>query len=124
QPVRGVAAQLAHREVGFILTDTYHTAAEIAFYWPQRIAVYITGSSERRFNQYDLWPGIEREAGRDGLYISRRQSLPPLVDRAFAHCRPLASVEGRAHYGRRLRTLYPYLCRDYRPIDWPHPRGY
>ena len=62
--------------IDFILTPNYKIAAEIAFYWPRRLPVYVAGNAERRFNQHDLWPAIDREAGRDGLWVSASSDYP------------------------------------------------
>jgi len=108
----------------FILASNYKVAAEVAFYWPTRLPVYVAGDSERRYNQHDLWPSIDREAGRDGLWISTGPAPPPALDQAFASCTPLAPVPAITPDGHTLRTLYARHCRDYRAIAWPRPQSY
>ena len=108
----------------FILASNYKVAAEVAFYWPTRLPVYVAGDSERRYNQHDLWPSIDREAGRDGLWISTGPEPPPALDQAFASCTPLAPVPAITPDGHTLRTLYARHCRDYRAIAWPRPQSY
>jgi undecaprenyl-diphosphatase len=107
--------------VDFLLTDRYHLAAELAFYWPRPIQAYLTVESNRRMNQYDLWPGVNREAGRTGLFVATRPQRPTGLDRAFATCVPLAPVPAHARDGRVLRTLHAWRCHDFRPIEWPRP---
>lgn len=108
----------------FILAPRYHLASELAFYWPQQVPVYVAGSEERRRSQFDLWPDVAREAGRDGLWVST-QAIPPCeLDRAFKRCRPLLPVDGLAPDGSTVRTFFAWHCEDYRPIDWPQPSGY
>lgn len=122
QPIKELSSRAGQPD--FILTDTYHLAAELSFYWPQPIVVYITGTSQRRFNQHDLWPGIEREAGRNGIFISQFPSVPTLLPAAFQHCKPMASAEAFASDGTLMRTLYAHQCVGYQPIEWPRPTTY
>ncbi len=110
--------------IDFILTPNYKIAAEIAFYWPRRLPVYVAGSAERRYNQHDMWPAIDREAGRDGLWVSTSTDYPPELLRAFAECEPLTPVPAVTPDGNTLRTLYASYCRNYRPIIWPRPGSY
>lgn len=105
----------------FILTDRYHLAAELAYYWPQRVPVYITGSSSRRLNQHDLWPSIGRERGRNALYIIDDDRPHPLLAQAFARCIAMAPLEIASRDGIRIRTLHPYHCENYQDIVWPQP---
>ena len=110
--------------VDFILTPNYKVAAEVAFYWPRYLPVYVAGSSGRRFNQHDLWPSIDREAGHDGLWVSTSPELPGQLAQAFTHCTPLPSVPAVTPDGNTLRTLYASQCHAYHPISWPHPTTY
>ncbi len=121
EPVRTVARQVG--EVQFLMVPSYHVAGGIAFYWPERLPVYPVAEN-RRFSQHDFWPGIERELGRDGVYVATGNRLPPLVRQAFADCQPLPPVPAVAADGRLLRTLYVWRCEDYRPTDWPRPVTY
>lgn len=116
-----------YREAGpvdFILTNSYQHAGELAFYWPHEIPVYLTGRSDRRFNQHDLWPGIERETGKNGLYVSTAPTPPPLLPSAFAKCKPLPNVTSQNPEGNVLRTFYIHKCERYRPVAWPKPSYY
>lgn len=108
----------------FILTDKYELAAELAFYWPHRLPVYITGNANRRYNQHDLWPGIDREAGHNALYISTTPEPPPELTRAFRQCRELPPVVAHAPDGNPLRILYVRYCTHYVSIIWPTPQFY
>lgn len=108
----------------FILTPNYRVAAEVAFYWPHSIAVYVAGSRDRRFNQHDLWPSIDREAGRDGLWISTEPVPPRELKHAFTSCHSLPPIPAVTPDGNTLRTFYAQRCRDYRPITWPKPTTY
>jgi len=110
--------------VDFILTPNYKVAAEVAFYWPRYLPVYVAGSSERRFNQHDLWPSIDREAGHDGLWVSTSPNPPGRLAQAFSSCTPLPPVPAVTPDGNTLRTLYASQCRAYHPISWPEPTSY
>ena len=125
-PVQDLHAALieADKSIAFVLTDSYTLAGELAFYWPAPIPVYITGSATRRHNQHDLWPAIEREAGRNGAYISNSSEPPPELLRAFTHCVLLPPVTAYAPDGAVLRNLYARHCTDYQPIAWPRPSRY
>ncbi len=122
QPIEKIGMQAG--EADFILTSSYDLAAELAYYWPQRIPVYVAGNAGRRFNQHDLWPSIDREAGRNGVYINTNPSLPAELAQAFERCSSLPPVEARAADGRVLRTFYTSACGGYRPIVWPKPSFY
>ncbi len=125
---RQTVSAIAERapDTDFIMTHNYQLAAELAYYWPGRPRpVYILSFGQRRHNQHDLWPGIAREGGRDGLYVSTSPVLPIPLTEAFEDCgRPEAVtvVDGR---GRRLRELHITHCRHYRAqTRWPAPVGY
>jgi hypothetical protein len=122
RPVTAIAATAPPAD--FILTDKYELAAELSFYWPKRLPVYIAGNANRRFNQHDLWPAIDREAGHDALFISTRPEPPPELARAFHQCTVLPSVIARAPDGSPLRTLYARHCLYYVSILWPTPQYY
>ena len=110
--------------VDFILAPNYKVAAEVAFYWPRQLPVYVAGSADRRFNQHDLWPGIDREAGRDGLWVSTSPDVPSELAQAFSRCTALPSVPAVTPDGRTLRTFYVRRCQSYKPIVWPKPTTY
>jgi 4-amino-4-deoxy-L-arabinose transferase-like glycosyltransferase len=122
QPVTAISSMSPQPD--FILTDKYELAAELAFYWPKRLPVYITGNAARRFNQHDLWPRIDREAGRNALYISTNPAPPPQLERAFNQCHELQPVVAHAPDGYPLRTLYVRYCLQYVSIIWPMPQYY
>jgi len=121
EPVRKLYA--ATPDIDFILVDNYPLAAELAFYWPQPVPVYIIGGKHRRFNQHDLWPGPDQEAGNTGLYVSLDGDTPPLLSSSFAGCQPLPPVVA-ANAGEWLRALHGQLCYRYIPISWPQPDRY
>ncbi len=121
EPVETVARQAG--AVRFLMTPSYRLAGEIAFYWPKRLPVYPVAEN-RRFSQHDFWPGLERESGHDGVYVSTGDQLPSRVRETFADCRPLPPVPASGPDGRVLRTLYSWRCENYRPTIWPRPTTY
>lgn len=113
-------------DVDFIMTHNYQLAAEIAYYWPPpHPPVHILSFGQRRYNQHDLWPGIENEGGHDGLYIATSDHQPPQFATAFTWCskpRPVTIDDG---HGRRIRQLFITRCRNYRAsTPWPQPTVY
>ena len=122
QPITALATQTPSHD--FILTESYAMAGELAFYWPRRVPVYITGNRGRRFNQHDMWPSIDREAGRTAIFVSGNPQPPPQLSQAFEQCVALPPVEARAANGRVLRIFYSRECKHYRPIIWPVPGSY
>jgi undecaprenyl-diphosphatase len=122
EPIRALSAEAPPTD--FILTPNYKVAAEVAFYWPRYLPMYVAGSAQRRFNQHDLWSSIDREAGRDGLWISTSPETPVQLAEAFARCTPLPAVPAVTPDGNTLRTFYILACHDYRPVPWPRPHSY
>jgi undecaprenyl-diphosphatase len=123
---RAPVAELAARAgpVDFLLTARYTLATELAFYWPGHPPVYLTGDPRRRMNQYDLWPGVNREVGRTGLFVSTRADRPEVLDRAFDACEALEPLPARSRDGAVVRTLHAWRCTGYRPVEWPAPGRY
>ncbi len=126
QTVERIAA--AAPKTGFVMTHNYQLAAELAYYWPgpgPRPPVYILSFGQRRYNQHDLWPGIERESGRDGLYVSTSTIQPIPLARAFDDCGRPRAITVKDERGRRRRVLYVTQCRHYRAnARWLPPTGY
>ncbi len=121
EPVAEMARQTG--EVQFLLVPSYHLAGRMAFYWPERLPVYPV-AEDRRFSQHDFWPGLEREVGRDGVYLATGDQLPERISATFANCRRLPPIPAITGDGRALRTLYGWRCEDYRYTVWPAPVTY
>jgi hypothetical protein len=121
QPIQELARRVPDAE--FILAPTYQQAAELAFYWPRRVPVYVVGDPTRRRNQHDIWPGPAREAGRTGIFVSAGPP-PPELARAFASCEAVPPLIGVSRAGVPVRALIAQRCEDYRPVDWPAPQRY
>lgn len=121
-PVMNLADQAG--SIDFIIADSYKLAGELAFYWPEHIPVYVQGAPNRRHNQHDLWPSINREIGRSGLYVDLVNAPPEDLESAFDHCVPLKPVPAISQDGSIMRTLYAYRCTRYQSHEWPEPEGY
>lgn len=115
EPVNRAATQSP--ETDFIVTSYYQLASELAFYWPRPMTVYLTGSTQRRFNQYDFWPSVNREAGKPGLYVDTKNYLPLDI---HGKCAPLPPVHAPDEQDP-IRTLYLWYCPEWPKTDWPEP---
>lgn len=112
----------------FLIANSYGTAAELAFYLPEKRmeapghpAVYLPSSSVIE-NQFAFWPryntaseGGSSFRGRTALYITDRpdDDPPASLTAAFAHTELLEVCELRQH-GAPLRTLRIFKCQNYR----------
>ncbi|MCB1866490.1 MAG: glycosyltransferase family 39 protein [Chromatiales bacterium] len=108
----------------FLIATDYHIASSFAFYWPERIPVYVGGGTDWRRSQFNLWSGLEREAGDSGVIVSKLDQLPATATAAFSQCMPLVPVEAVSLQGIRVRTLYSWKCSGHRRIAWPAPQRY
>ncbi len=123
---RAPLTELAARAgpVDFLLTSRYTLATELAFYWPGQPPVFLTGDLDRRMNQYDLWPGVNTQVGRTGVFVSTRAAPPEFLGQAFSACEALPAVAARNPDGALVRTLHAWRCVGYRSVDWPAPGRY
>jgi len=116
---RAPVTQLAEQAgpVDFLLAPDYRLASELWFYWPTRTRVYLWGNPGRRFNQYDIWAGPERERGGTGLFVSEQGYRLVWLAQDFARCDKLAPVRARTPHGERVRTLYAVRCQGFKPVE-------
>jgi hypothetical protein len=121
EPIRKVAYQAG--SINFLMVPSYHLAGELAFYWPESLPVYPVAEN-RRFSQYDLWPGIEQQIGHTGVYVATERSLPERLKEAFIGCQILPPVLAISANGQILRTLYSWRCENYLPKPWSNPTTY
>lgn len=122
-PIAELATQAPN--VNFILAEDYELAAEFAFYWPQRMPVYIMNGVNRRMNQYDVWPGMENQQGRNALVVQINDAhFPPSVLAAFASCTTLPEIYARDVRGEAYRTFHAVRCERYTHIAFPKPATY
>ncbi len=99
----------------FIVSDTYQTASELAFYMPENPVVYNVYLGNRRMNQYDLWAGFDRLTGSDVLYVKGGDSeIEEAFLDAFDGC--VKEVK-RIYRGKRLiRTLSLFRCSNFKGL--------
>lgn len=122
-PLAELATQTSN--VDFILAEDYELAAEFAFYWPRRLPVYIMSGINRRMNQYDLWPGMEQQQGRNALIVQINDArFPQAVLDTFASCTTLPEIYARDARGEAYRTFHAVRCERYTHIALPKPATY
>jgi len=121
-------AQVAHEQFGdspvFFFSEVYDITAALAFYVPSQPQTYCLWTTDRRMNQYDMWPGPKAEAGTNAILVRRADTLgpPPGLTSMFAR------VEGPFQYmatlrGEPVRPFHYFLCYDYNG-SWPrHESG-
>ncbi len=122
-------AQVAEREFGtrervFYFSEVYDITAALAFYVPGQQQAYCLWTTDRRMNQYDLWPGPTDKVGWNAIMVVRPDTrwAPPSLTEMFAR------VEGPFRYvatlrGQPVRTFHYFLCRGYTGA-WPrHETG-
>jgi len=122
---RLMEAEFAHPDRAFLFSDKYDITAALAFYAPGQPITFCLWGSDRRMNQYDIWPGpgLER-AGWDAVMVRKsfQGEAPEAVHALFE------SVSPPIHYtstfrGKPAREFTLYLCRGYRG-EWPRePSG-
>lgn len=120
--VSGTLEEMAASNKTFIFSDRYQVASELAFYVQGRPTTYCVNLG-RRFNQYDLWPGILPLKGYDAIYVKQgNREAEPEVRRAFLSVRkdpPVAIYRG----GHRVRRFTIFRCSGYRGIEIARPKG-
>jgi 4-amino-4-deoxy-L-arabinose transferase-like glycosyltransferase len=103
-----------------IVTDSYELASELAFYTPNHPVVYCARVGERRMNQYDIWGGWEKLAGKAVLLVLRTDRVPQTLGEHFQDIRSLSTPFSVIHQHETLRTFYFFIGTDYdgsRPKD-------
>ncbi|MDQ6624296.1 MAG: glycosyltransferase family 39 protein [Verrucomicrobiota bacterium] len=130
----------------FMIADERARASEFAFYFkdkrpegPGFPPVFIVESQDI-MNQFSFWPrydefieapkktenasgdvyteegGVNPFQGRDALYVQNTFREPPHnISQAFASTEAYRMIQVR-RYGRLVRTLYVFVCRNYRPL--------
>jgi undecaprenyl-diphosphatase len=115
-PIEDMARQTG--DADFLLTRNYRLASRLAFYWPGDLPVYIGGDPDRRFNQFDLWPGPEGYEGGTALYVVDEDALPATIQGAFAGCSPIP------RRGAERSVLFGWHCRGFKGVTWAPPGRY
>ncbi len=105
-------------EKAFIMSDTYQTTGELAFYVKGNPVAYNIDSGNRRMNQYDLWPGPESLISYNAIYVKLGDSaLEPLVQDAFEACEK--EVFKYSYDKTWVRDFTIFRCRNFRGIKRP-----
>jgi 4-amino-4-deoxy-L-arabinose transferase-like glycosyltransferase len=107
----------------FYMSDVYDITAELAFYVPGQPQAYCLWWSDRRMNQYDLWPGPTDKQGWDAVLVLRGDSpgLPPVMTDMFERISgPYRYVS--SYRGQPVRLFYYYLCMGYTG-RWPQKQS-
>ena len=109
----------------FLVSDRYQIASELAFYVDGQPRVF-NANFGRRFNQYDLWAGLDDPTlrGRDALFVSYGdQGTPPRLAAAFAR---VEKVQILRLYRRRhlAQTFQIFRGHDFRGFSPPRDQRY
>ena len=100
----------------FIVSDTYQSASELAFYVERRPTVYNVYLGGRRMNQYDVWPGFETLKGWDALYVKGGEaSIEERFAEAFDKCR--REVKRISDKGEVIRVVTLFRCYRYKGMS-------
>ncbi|MDD3313756.1 glycosyl transferase, partial [Pseudodesulfovibrio sp.] len=105
----------------FVFSDEYDITSELAFYTPGQPLTYCAWVFDRRMNQYDLWPGPDKDKiGWDAVLVRERWfegDTHPLIAKMFAAVGPPRHIHSTAE-GRDYRKFTLRACKDYNGF-WP-----
>lgn len=65
-------------EKEFLFSDKYQNTSLLSFYGPGQKQAFFLNLKGDRLNQFSFWPGLEKEKGRDGYYVTFDSQLPDL----------------------------------------------
>jgi len=100
----------------FLFSDHYQIASELAFYVPGEPRVYNVDAG-RRMNQYDIWGGLDRLRGRNGLFVTYGDwGAPRPVQEACEALHKVLVVE-TAHLGQPGQTFSIFRCVRYKGLS-------
>jgi membrane-associated phospholipid phosphatase len=110
-------------EPGFMFSDRYQVASELAFYVEGHPVTYCVNLG-RRMNQYDLWPGPEGFLHYNAVFVTIGDTpMPEPVGEAFERYeKRLFSVYDRE--GRKLRDYSIFLGYDFKGIKEREPESF
>jgi membrane-associated phospholipid phosphatase len=121
EEVGGIRAELPGP--GFIFSDSYQVASELAFYVKGHPVTYCINLG-RRMNQYDLWPGPGGLLHYDAVFVTIGDvRMPEPVGKSFSGCakRLFSAFDGK---GRKLREFSIFTCRDFKGFEQRAPETY
>ncbi len=108
----------------FVFSDEYDITSELAFYVPGQPKTYCVWLSDRRMNQYDLWPDPDVDkTGWDAVFVQEQWYLSeqsgPQLDAMFEYVAPPIHTYSLAR-GQPIRRFTFRICRGYKG-GWPKP---
>lgn len=98
EELTGIIQNLQGTEAVFIFTDSYHIAAEAAFYTKGNPRTYAISFGKRRMNQYDIWgPPGEEYRGHDAIYIDQYRREDKRLQRLHSRITEHFDAVGERH---------------------------
>ncbi|MEF2146485.1 MAG: glycosyltransferase family 39 protein [Desulfovibrionaceae bacterium] len=104
----------------FLFSNLYDMTAALAFYVPGQPRTYCGWVDSRRMNQYDLWPGPDKDkTGWDAIYVYKDYDDRPSneVQRMFSSISDPIYVQTEFNE-RPARRFTLFLCKGYNGY-WP-----
>ena len=109
----------------FVFSDHYDITAELAFYTPGQPLAYCAWIFDRRMNQYDLWPGPNRDKlGWDAVLVRERwyEGDPnPKIRAMFDSVGPPIHFETSSG-DKHFRRFTLRVCKGYNGT-WPREKS-
>jgi undecaprenyl-diphosphatase len=106
----------------FVFSDYYMVASELAFYVGGHPPVYCVNLG-RRMNQYDVWAGLDKLAGREALYVAQSDMDPDLA-KAFDQVEAQPTITIRSKSGQTVETFFVYRCHGFKGWTSRTPQHY
>jgi len=104
----------------FVIAENYDSASELAFYVAGQEEVMCAVVDDRRMNQYDVWGGWERLAGRDALLVVKDVGSAEKLAPRFRKLTYAGEVP--IHFGGTLIRNYSlYFADGYDGVPPPFP---
>lgn len=115
QQVSRVRASMPNPADTFVMGETYHIAAELAFYVDGQPRTYCADFG-RRMNQYDLWGGHSELKGKDAVFVhdSGKAEIPAQLLALFDKVEP-AETYRAVRNGKSYGKLQIHRCHGYKP---------
>jgi membrane-associated phospholipid phosphatase len=110
----GIYRELSSEGPAFVFSDSYQISSELAFYMRGNPVTYCVNFG-RRMDQYDLWPGFEKDIGYNALFVVYEdRDLPQELTHAFARTEkiPVFIVLKRD----RIMKFTVFKCYDFKGI--------
>jgi 4-amino-4-deoxy-L-arabinose transferase-like glycosyltransferase len=102
-----------------IFSESYHTASELAFYMSSHPQTLVINMGSRK-NQWDLWPGMEKQVGNTGrfIFVSRAKESPEEVAKfeKLLYEEELPYHFGKDSIGKTKIQIWEHLL-DYNPVQ-------